>query len=118
MIDTAELLRAGFALQHETPDEALQGDSPLHDATPLIQAEDASIILYLERLVETLKRELEAARIREAKLLEREAELLALFRAQQEAQQRLLGEGRARPGFVTHMIASLRRLPPPGTTQP
>ena len=40
-VDTAELLRAGFALQHETSQEALQPDSALHDATPPIQAEDA-----------------------------------------------------------------------------
>jgi hypothetical protein len=117
-IDTVELLRAGFALQPATSEGALQGDATIHNATPPIQEEDAPAILYLERLVATLERELEAAKTRETQLLEREAELLALVRAQQEAQQRLLGEGRLRKSFVTRMIASLRRLPPSGTTQP
>jgi hypothetical protein len=116
-IDTVELLRAGFALQHATSEEALQDDATIHDATPPIQGEDAPAILYLERLVATLERELEAAKTREAQLLEREAELLALVRAHQQAQQRLLGEGQVRKSFVARMFASLRRRPPSGSTQ-
>jgi hypothetical protein len=116
-IDTVELLRAGFALQHATSEEALQDDATIHDATPPIQGEDAPAILYLERLVATLERELEAAKTREAQLLEREAELLALVRAHQQAQQRLLEEGQVRKSFVARMFASLRRRPPSGSTQ-
>jgi hypothetical protein len=108
-IDTVELLRAGFSLQNEASQETLRDDSSLHDATPPRQPEDAPAILYLERLVATLERELEAAKIREAKLLEREAELLGLLRAQQGAQQRVLQEGRARPGFVSRLLASFHR---------
>jgi hypothetical protein len=63
-VDTAELLRAGFTLQYETSSETLQADSPLHDATASLQAEDATAIAYLERLVATLERELDAARTR------------------------------------------------------
>lgn len=80
--------------------------------------EEATAILYLERLVATLERELGAAKTREAQLLEREAELLALLRAQQEAQQHLLGEGPMRKGIVSRVIAAFRKLPASGTTQP
>src|SRR5437764_7887344 len=104
-IDTAELLRAGFALQRETSSETLQGDSPLHDATPPIQVEDATAVAYLERLVATLERNLDAARTREAQLLEQQATLLTLLRAQQDAYQRVLPEGRVRPGILSRLIA-------------
>ena len=117
-VDTSELLRAGFALQQATSDEALQGEATRHDATSMLHAEDAPAILYLERLVATLERELAAAKTREAQLLEREAELLALLRAHQEAQQRLLGEGPVRKGIVSRMIASFRKLPASGPTEP
>jgi hypothetical protein len=117
-VDTAELLRAGFALQHATSDTTLHDDATIHDATPGTYGEDASAILYLERLVATLERELEAAKTREAQLLEREAELLALLRAQQETQQRLLEQGRPPQGFLARMVASWRRPPSSGTTQP
>ena len=73
---------------------------------------------YVQRLVATLERELEAAETREAQLLEREAELLALLRAQQETQQRLLEQGRPPQGFLARMVASWRRPPSSGTTQP
>ena len=63
-------------------------------------------------------RELEEAKTREAKLLEHEAELLALVRAQQEAQQRLLEQGRQPKSFVTRMITSWRRLPASEPAQP
>jgi len=61
-----------------------------HDATPGTGGKDAPALLYLERLVATLERELEAAKARKATLLEREAELLALVRTQQETHQRLV----------------------------
>jgi hypothetical protein len=117
-VDTVELLRAGCTLQHATSETTLQGDAALHDATTHTQAEDVPAILYLERLVATLERELEEAKTREAKLLEHEAELLALVRAQQEAQQRLLEQGRRPKSFMTRMITSWRRLPASETTPP
>lgn len=117
-VDTAELLRAGFTLQPATSDESLQGEATRHDATSMTPTEEATAILYLERLVATLERELGAAKTREAQLLEREAELLALLRAQQEAQQHLLGEGPVRKGIVSRVIAAFRKLPASGTTQP
>jgi hypothetical protein len=66
----------------------------VHDPTSSPGGEDAPTLLYLERLVATLERELEAAKAREATLLEREAELLTLLRPQQETHQRLLEQGR------------------------
>ena len=105
-VDTAELLRAGFVLQHATSDTTSHDDATIHDATP---GEDAPAILYLERLVAALERELDAAKTREAQLLEREAALLALVRAQQEAQQRLLEQGRAPRGIWARMVASWRK---------
>jgi hypothetical protein len=90
-----------------------------HDATPGTGGEDAPAILSLERLVATtLERELEAAKAREATLLEREAELLALVHTQQETHQRLLEQGRPPQGFWTRMVAPWRRAPSSGTTQP
>ena len=80
--------------------------------------EDAPAILYLERLVATLERELVAAKAREATLLEREAELLTLLRAQQETHQRLLEQGRPPQGFLARMVAPWRRAPSSGTSQP
>ena len=117
-VDTAELLRAGFTLQHTTSETALHDEATIHHATDEMYREDASAILYLERLVTTLERELEAAKTREAQLLEREVALLALLRAQQEMQQRLLEPGRPPQGFVARLIASWRRPSSLGTTQP
>jgi len=108
-VDTAELLRAGFAFQHATSDTTSHDDVTIHDATPGTHGEDAPAILYLERLVATLERELDAAKTREAQLLEREAALLALVRAQQEAQQRVLEQGPPPQGFWARMVASWRR---------
>ena len=72
----------------------------------------------MQRLVATLERELDAARNREAQLLEREAALLALLRTQQEMPQRVLEQGRPPLGFLARMLASWRRTPPAGTMQP
>ena len=90
----------------------------LHDATAHTQGEDTPAILSLERLGATLERAWEEAKTREAKLLEHEAELLALVCTQQEAQQRLLEQGRRPKSFVTRMITSWRRLPASGLAQP
>ena len=102
-VDTAELLRAGFALQRATSDSS---------------GEDTPALLYLERLVATLERELEAAKAREATLLEREAKLLTLLRTQQETHQRLLEQGRPLQGFWARLVAPWRRSPASGTSQP
>ncbi len=117
-VDTAELLRAGFVLQRATSETTLHDDAMRHDATPGTGGEDAPAILSLERLVATRERELEAAKAREATLLEREAELRALVRTQQETHQRLLEQGRPPQGFWARMVAPWRRVPSSGTTQP
>jgi hypothetical protein len=69
VIDTSELLRAGFTLQNATPHATLYDDSALHDATRDMNAIPAPSLLHLERLIATLERELDAARAREAELL-------------------------------------------------
>jgi hypothetical protein len=56
------LLRAGFALQRTTSETALHDDATRHDATSDPGGEDAPTLLYLERLVTTLERALEAAK--------------------------------------------------------
>ena len=117
-VDTAELLRAGCALQRATSEATLHDDAVIHDATLGTGGEDAPAILYLERLVATLEREWAAAKAREATLLEREAELLTLLRAQQETHQRLLEQGRPPQGFLARMVAPWRRAPSSGTSQP
>jgi hypothetical protein len=117
-VDTAELLRAGFSLQHAPSETPLHDDATIHATTPGTPGEVASAILYLERLVATLERELEAAKTREAQLLQREAELLTLLHAQQATQQRLLEQGRPPQGFVARMVASWRRPTASGPTQP
>jgi hypothetical protein len=70
-IDTSELIRAGFTLHHATPSATSEDDSPyaspLHNAT---QQNSRQATQHLERLVATLERELEAAKAREAELLE------------------------------------------------
>jgi hypothetical protein len=73
MVDTSELLRAGFTLQHATPDATPHSVSTLHGATPgadvASDVAPATAMAHLERLVATLERELEAAKAREADLL-------------------------------------------------
>jgi hypothetical protein len=72
-IDTSELLRAGFTLQHATSHATPPDASALHGATPGatsgIGVAPAPAIAQLERLIETLQQELEASRTREADLL-------------------------------------------------
>jgi len=117
-VDTAELLRAGFALQRATSETTLHNNATRHDATSDSSGEDTPALLYLERLVATLERELEAAKAREATLLEREAKLLTLLRTQQETHQRLLEQGRPLQGFWARLVAPWRRSPASGTSQP
>ena len=68
-IDTSELLRAGFTLQHATSHATPHDASSLHGATPGTDVASAPAIAHLERLIATLERELEAAKAREAELL-------------------------------------------------
>jgi hypothetical protein len=68
-IDTSELLRVGFTLQHATSDATPHSVSALHGATPGGDVASTPAIEHLERLVATLERELEAAKAREADLL-------------------------------------------------
>jgi hypothetical protein len=116
--ETAERLWAGFALQRATSETTLHDDATIHDAPPGTEVEDAPALLYLARRIATLERELAAAKAREAPLLEREAELLALVSTQQETHQRLLEQGRPPQGFWTRMVTPRRRAPFSGTTQP
>jgi hypothetical protein len=82
LIDTAELLRAGLLLH--TSDVTI-GVTPLHDVTPVAVTPETSVTLpvtadvtppvttetrTLERLIDVLQRELDAARARETLLLQ------------------------------------------------
>lgn len=49
-VDTAELLRAGFALQRATSETTLHNDATRHDATSDSSGEDTPALLYLDRL--------------------------------------------------------------------
>jgi hypothetical protein len=102
MIDTAELLRAGLALQHRDRESDV---TSLHDVTPSPVTPETSVTspvtstvtpavstetATLERLITVLQRELDAAR-------ERETLLLQMLSQMQQQNQRLLDMPRPAP---------------------
>jgi hypothetical protein len=94
-IDTAELLRIGLVLH---PDTVLQPVYLQRDATPPetppVTALDPAT---LQQLIAVLQRELEAAHAREEAAREREATLLQMLQQLQQQNQRLLDMPRTTP---------------------
>jgi hypothetical protein len=106
LIDTAELLRAGLLLQQSDVTPSI---TVLHDVTPtrdtLVTPVTPSVTTEthtLERLVDVLQRELDAAR-------ERETLLLHMLSQMQQQQQRLLDMPRATPTLATGPTATRSR---------
>src|SRR6266446_656819 len=91
LIDTAELLRAGLALQHR---DRKSDVTQLHDVTlpsiPPVTPAVPTETRTLERLIDVLQRELDAAR-------ERETLLLQMLSQMQQQNQRLLDMPRSAP---------------------
>src|SRR5437016_2480464 len=87
-IDTAELLRVGLVLHHDT---ALHPVTEQRDATPSatppVTSPDPAT---LQQLITMLQRELDAAHAREEAAREREALLLQMLQQLQQQNQRLL----------------------------
>jgi len=84
-IDTAELLRAGFSLQH--PDASNHAIPSQNEVALELSADPMTqVIAALEREAETLRTELAAAR-------ERETRLLHLLEEEQKHRHRLLEAG-------------------------
>jgi len=113
LIDTTELLRAGLMLQ--TSDVTI-GVAPLHDVTPVSVTPETSVTAAvtaavttethtLERLIDVLQRELDAAR-------ERETLLLQMLSQMQQQNQRLLDMPRSAP------TPTPRTERPPAVTYP
>ena len=106
LLDTAEILRAGLLLQHSdvtTPvtmlhDVATPHDTPVTPVTPPVTPPVTAETRTLERLIDVLQRELDAAR-------ERETTLLQMLSQMQQQNQRLL-EAATRPADACPMAAS------------
>ena len=101
-IDTAELLRVGLTLHPDTVQQPVTVQRP---ATLPVTADTTA----LERLIDVLHRELEAAREREQAARDREAMLLQMLQQVQQQNQRLLDVGRSAapaPGERTPRDAS------------
>src|SRR5262245_330312 len=94
-IDTAELLRIGLVLH---PDTVLQPVNLQRDVTPpethSVTSPDPAT---LQQLITVLQRELEAAHAREEAAREREATLLQMLQQLQQQNQRLLDMPRTPP---------------------
>jgi AcrR family transcriptional regulator len=131
LIDTAELLRAGLLLQTS---DVTPGVTPLHNVTPPSVTPETAVTSAvtppvtsavtptisaetrtLERLIDVLQRELEAAR-------ERETLLLQMLSQMQQQNQRLLDMPRSLPAppspRATRQDASGAPQPPRGAQQP
>jgi DNA-binding transcriptional MerR regulator len=110
-IDTAELLRIGLVLH---PDTVLQPVTMQRDgtpsATPTVTPPDAAT---LQQLIAVLQRELNAAHTREEAAREREATLLQMVQQLQQQHQRLLDMPHPplvpRPLGTTEMKGAIRR---------
>ena len=110
-IDTAELLRIGLVLH---PDTVLQPVTVQRDvtpsATPTVTPPDSAT---LQQLIAVLQRELDAAHTREEAAREREATLLQMVQQLQQQHQRLLDMPRPplvpRPPGTTEMKGAIRR---------
>jgi hypothetical protein len=128
LLDTAELLRAGLLLQTSdvtigvTPLQAVT-PPPVTPETPVTSPVTSTVIppvtsavtpavsaetRTLERLIDVLQRELEAAR-------ERETLLLQMLSQMQQQNQRLLDIPRSSPGPPPH--AGPQAVPGPATTR-
>ena len=90
-IDTAELLRIGLVLH---PDTVLQPVTLQRDVTP---PETPPVTSTLQHLIAVLQRELDAAHTREQAAREREALLLQMLQQVQQQHQRLLDMPRSVP---------------------
>src|SRR5215510_14668446 len=94
-VDTAELLRIGLVLQ---PDTVLQPVNLQRDVT---SSETSSVTspdsATLQQLIAVLQRELDAAHAREEAAREREATLLQMLQQLQQQNQRLLDMPRTAP---------------------
>ena len=112
LIDTAELLRAGFALQvGGTPkSHEVTGD---HDTTvtPPVTAD----VTPLERLVARLEQEIAAAHTREHQYQEQIARLTLLVEQMQHRYDRLLDMPRPSPQDAPGAPQTPRRVPQPPT---
>jgi len=95
LLDTAELLRAGLTLRLPYATEPV---SMRHDETPLVSS-DVSAVSHpaLERLIDVLQRELEAARLMLREAHDRETQLIQMLSQLQQQNQRLLDLPRAAP---------------------
>jgi hypothetical protein len=104
-LDTAELLRAGLMLQvrDETVPVSMTHDEtgPVSRETGPVSGVSSAHIQALERLIDVLQTELDAARERETSLLreahERETLLLQMLSQMQQQNQRLLDMPRSAP---------------------
>ena len=94
-VDTAELLRIGPVLQSDTVLQHvnLQHDVTPHETHPVTSADPAP----LQQLIAVLQREPDAAHAREEAAREREATLLQMVQQLQQQNQRLLDMPRTAP---------------------
>src|SRR5262245_24241545 len=94
-VDTAELLRIGLVLHPDTVLQPvnLQRDVTPHE-TPSVTSPDSAT---LQQLITVLQRELDAAHTREEAAREREATLLQMLQQLQQQNQRLLDMPRTPP---------------------
>ena len=124
LIDTAELLRAGLLLQYRDKESDV---TPLHDVTPApvipetpvtthvtsdvtpsVTPTNSSETRTLERLIDVLQREIEAAR-------ERETLLLQMLSQMQQQHQRLLDLPRTPPPSLQEALGHAPPAPLPQT---
>jgi len=128
LLDTAELLRAGLMLQQR---DVMSDVTTLHDVTPGPVTHVTPDVTTLERLVDVLQRELDAATTREQDYREHIAQLTQMLQQSQQRYDRLLDTPRPPPALGgrgesegTHAAAggvsrsAPTRPPPPRAPRP
>ena len=88
-IDTAELLRAGFALQGLQSADSQPVSEDLHELTPRSDISDTTVDILRDQ-IQILREELQDARVERQAAREHIAELTAMLREAQQQNQRLL----------------------------
>src|SRR5262249_1710370 len=113
-LDTAELLRAGLMLRlpEETPTVSLR-----HEETAPVSSDVSAVSLpALERLIDVLQRELDAARLLLREAHERETQLLQMLSQMQSRHDRLLALPRPIPPETPQDARGATHAPRHGTT--